>query len=170
MLFAVLVSPVAASLTDQTIHSLRMIALPVLLPLLALPALETIAALPRRRVRAATIAVLAAAFAFEAAHWQVVFHRDGPDRLDAFEAQIHPVIETALRHGGTIYAYRGDHTTYTDSLLYGAIAGRSPSSIVILDGDAKPPAGALVVGRVGECPRCRPVAESGGFEAYLTRR
>ncbi len=167
ILFAVLVCPVAGSLTDQSVHSLRMIALPVLLPVLALPAFDLIAALPRRRATA-VVAVLLVAFAYEAVHWQVIFHRDGPNRLDAFEAQIHPVIEAALRHGGTIYAYRQDHTAYIDSLFYGAVAGRSRSSIVILDSAAPPPPGSLVVGRVGDCPSCRSVAEDGGFEAYLT--
>jgi hypothetical protein len=170
VLFGVLATPIAASLTDQTIHSLRMIALPVLLPVLAIPALEAIVALHRRGARMAIVGVLVAVFAFEAVHWQVVFHRDGgsADRMNAFEAQIHPVIEAALAHGGTIYAYGSDHTTYTDSLLYGAIAGRSRSSIVILEGNSKPPPGVLVVGRDGECSSCKQVADNGGFEAYVT--
>jgi 4-amino-4-deoxy-L-arabinose transferase-like glycosyltransferase len=168
--YGVLVTPVAASLTDQTIHSLRMIALPIFLPLLALPAFDLIASLPQRRVRTALLGALIAAFAVEAIHWQIVFHQNGdsPARQAAFEVQAHPVVEAALHRGGTIYAYRADHADYIDSLFYGAIAGRPRSSIIVLDGNAKPPAGALVVGVVGECSACRRIAEDGYFEAYFT--
>jgi len=168
VVYALAVTPIAASLTNQTIHSLRMIALPVLLPVLALPALEAISGLRRPRMKAAVVGALAIAFAVEAVHWQVVFHQNGPDRLDAFEAQIHPVIEAALAHGGTIYAYRDDHTTYTDSLWFGTIAGRPRSSFDIVERGAKLPPGALVVGRVGECPTCTVVSENDGYEAYVT--
>jgi len=167
VLYAVLVSPIAAALTNEDVHSLRMIALPVLLPVLAIPALEAVASL-RPRPRLAVAAVLTLALAVEAVNWQVVFHRHGPERQDAFEAQIHPVIEAAFRHGGTVYAYRSIHTTGTDAQFYGAVAGRPASSIVLLDDGQKPPPGSVVVGVLGDCNSCKQIAVDDGWEAYLT--
>ncbi len=168
VLFGVVVSPLAASLTIGAIMTLRMITLPVLLPVLAIPALEAVAALRPRALRAVTISALLVVFAFEAIHWQVVFHRNGPGRLDPFEQQIHSVIEAAFRHGGTVYAYRDFHAAYVDSLFYGAVAGRSPSSIVILEPGAPAPPGALVVGYTDECPKCKIVSTNAGFQAFIT--
>ena len=105
---------------------------------------------------------------FEAIHWQLVFHRNGPGRLDAFEQQIHSVIEAAFRHGGTVYAYRDFHAAYIDSLFYGAVAGPAPSSIVILEPGAPAPPGSLVVGYAGQCPNCRIVSTNAGYQAFVT--
>ena len=170
VLFGIVCSPVAASLTIGSIMTLRMITLPILLPLLAIPALEALGALRPLALRLTVVSLLVLAFAVEAINWQLVFARNGPTRLDAFEAQIHPVIEAAFRHGGTLYAYRDFHTAYIDALFYGALSGRRRSSIVILDTDTPPPPGSLVVGYTGECANCKVVAVNSGFEAYVTRR
>jgi 4-amino-4-deoxy-L-arabinose transferase-like glycosyltransferase len=168
VLFGMLVAPIAASLTMGSIMTLRMILWAVLLPLLAIPALEGIGGIERRGLRVATIAVIAVAFTAEAVHFRVLFHRDGPGRGDVFEAEIQPVIQAAFRRGGTVYASRGVHAAYIDTLWFGAAAGRSPSSIVILEAGQKPPPGVLVVGARGECPSCRAIAVNGDYEAYLT--
>ncbi len=169
VLFAVVVTPIAGSLTNQTVHSLRMIALPVLVPVLAIPALEAIGSLQGRR-RVLIASALALVFAVEVVHWQVVFHRHGPNRQDAFEAQVAPVIAAAFAHGGTVYASRDDHTTYIDTLFYGAVAGRKPSSIRILRPGQNPPPGSLVVGAIDDCHTCKAVAIDATWEAYLTPR
>jgi len=163
---AVLVSPVAASLTNPTQHSLRMIALPVLMPILALPAIEMVTSLASR-ARLVGVSLIVVALAVEAIHWQTVFHDEGPKRGDSFETAVKPVVETALLHGGTIYTFRGDHTTSTGAALYARIAGRNESTVVILEDEEHPPAGGLVVGRVGECDSCAVVAQDDGFEAYI---
>jgi 4-amino-4-deoxy-L-arabinose transferase-like glycosyltransferase len=165
VLFGVLASPVAASATAETLNSLRMIALPVFLPVLALPALELLAALPRPGPRTAIATAVTIVFAVEAVHWQVVFRRHGGARVSAFEAQAHSVVDAAFRHGGTVYAFRTAHGPYVDLLLYGTIAGRSRSSTVVLDGP-RPAAGALFVGSVGECPQCPALEERGAFGIY----
>ena len=103
-----------------------------------------------------------------AIRWQVVFHHTGPQRLKVFEAHIQPVIEAALRYGGTIYVYRDNHAAYIHTLFRAAIAGRHPSSIVILEDGQKPPPDSLVVGGSGDCPTCKPVSVDDGFAAYLT--
>ena len=168
LLYALLVSPIAASLTIGATQSLRLIVLPLVLPLLALPALEAVGALPQRP-RAVLVLVLAAAFAVEAVHWQVVFQDSGPKRQEEFEAQLEPVLSAAFAHGGTVYASRDNHPQYIDSLFFGAVDGRPRSSIVILDSGVKPPHGALVVGWTGECPACTAVSTDGPFEAYINR-
>ena len=168
LLYALLVSPIAASLTIGATQSLRLIVLPLVLPLLALPALEAVGALPQRP-RAVLVLVLAAAFVVEAVHWQVVFQDSGPKRQEEFEAQLEPVLSAAFAHGGTVYASRDNHPQYIDSLFFGAVDGRPRSSIVILDSGVKPPHGALVVGWTGECPACTAVSTDGPFEAYINR-
>jgi 4-amino-4-deoxy-L-arabinose transferase-like glycosyltransferase len=167
LLYGMLVAPIAASLTMGSIQSLRMILWAVLLPLLAIPAMEAVVAIHRPALRIAIVVALVAVFAVEAVHFRVLFDRDGPKRGDVFEAEVKPVVEAALRHGGTIYAARELHTAYIDALWYGVVAGRSPSSFVILDrGDNGPP-GALLVGMIGDCPECKTVFENGEYRAYL---
>src|SRR5439155_22070127 len=126
VLFGLLTGPVAASFTTDR-NSLRMIALPVFLPLLGLPALELIASLPRPRGRAAMVAAAIAVLAVEAVHWQLVFRRNGPGRGGVFDVQAHSLIDAAFRRGGTVYASHA-HGFYIDFLLDGVAAGRSSSS------------------------------------------
>jgi 4-amino-4-deoxy-L-arabinose transferase-like glycosyltransferase len=168
VLLGVLASPVAAALTSGAFPSLRMISLAVYVPLLAIPALEEIASL-RGVARPAVVGALLLVFAVEEAHWQVVYERHGPDRTVAFEAAAHPLVDSALRAGGTVYAFRSAHGPYIDTLLYGALARRPAGSIVVLDPRSRPPAGALVVGAAGECPQCRAVDEAGSFETFRYR-
>ncbi len=164
VLFGLLVSPVAASAAID-FSNRHMVALAVFLPLLALPALELIASLPRSQAIAAAAAVLAV-FAVEAVHWQLFYAENGPGRLGAFDGQAHAVVAAAFRRGGTIYVSRA-HGPYVDFLLDGAIAGRSSSSIVVLKGSARPPAGALFVGVLDDnCSQCSLLNKSGAFAAY----
>ena len=165
VLFGVLVSPVPASLTVDSIHTLRMIALPVFLPVLALPALEAIGSLPRRRVRAAIAAAVLALFAVEAVNWQVVYHRNGPGRLSAFGGQARAAVDAAFRHGRTVYSFRS-RGLYISLLFYGLAEGRPSPSTVVLDGYERPPAGALFVDVRGECPQCPILDERGVFRTY----
>jgi Domain of unknown function DUF11 len=166
VLFGVLASPVAASFVYESLSDRRMIALPVFLPLLAIPALEWIASLPHPRARAAIAVAVIAAFAVEAVHWQIVYHRNGPGRLATFDAQAPSIVDDAFRHAGTVYAFRFDHPQYIDLLLYSALAGRSRSSTVILDSAERPPVGAVFIGRPAECPQCPRLATKDNFETY----
>jgi 4-amino-4-deoxy-L-arabinose transferase-like glycosyltransferase len=168
VLLGVLASPVAAALTSGTFPSLRLVALAVYVPLLAVPALEAIASLPGAAT-AAVVGVVLAAFAVEEAHWQLVYARHGPDRTATFEAQARPLVDSALRSGGTVYAFRSAHGPYIDTLLYSAIENRPARSIVVLDPGSRPPAGALVVGAAGECRQCSAVREAGTFETFRYR-
>ena len=126
VVFGTLVSPLPGALTVDSIHTLRMIALPVFLPVLAIPALETIASLPRPPVRAATAAAVLAVFAFEAIHWQVVFHQNGPGRLYWFGGDAHAIVDAAFKHDRTVYAFRS-RGLYIDLLFYGVAEGRPKS-------------------------------------------
>jgi hypothetical protein len=164
----VLASPVAAALTSGTFPSLRMVTLSVYLPLLALPALEGIASL-RGAARPAILGALLAVFAAEEAHWQLVYARHGPGRTVSFETYARPLVDSAFRSRGVVYAFRSAHGPYIDTLLYGAIAGRPARSIVVLDPASRPPADALVVGAAGECPQCRTVDSAGYFETFRYR-
>jgi hypothetical protein len=150
--YAAVVSPVAASLTVDR-NSLRMIALPVLLPVLAIPALERIATLPSRGIAVATAAGLTAIFAFEAIHWQVVWDRHGPDRVGIFDGVAHRIAKEAIARGGTVYTSRA-HGLYIDVLFDNVAAGRSPGSVVVLRDADRPPPGAVYAGAPGDCRQC----------------
>ena len=167
VVYATVVSPVAASLTVDR-NSLRMVALPVLLPVLALPALERIAALPSRRVVYATAAGLTAIFAFEAIHWQVVYGRNGTARVWWFDGAAHRVAKAAIARGGTVYTSRA-HGLYIDVLFDSAAAGRSPGSVVVLPDAERPPAGALYAGDVRDCPQCS-IVDRTAYYAVLRYR
>ena len=97
------VAPIAASVTMGSIQSLRMILWAVLLPLLAIPAMEAIVAIHRPALRIATVVALIAVFAVEARPLpRGVRPRSARSAGDVFEAEMKPVVEAALRHGGTI--------------------------------------------------------------------
>jgi 4-amino-4-deoxy-L-arabinose transferase-like glycosyltransferase len=168
ILWGVVLSPAAASLTIGSIMTLRMITLPIFLAVLAIPALQAIGAIERRGLRLAAIGGVSLVLLVEAVTWQVIYSHNGPKRLDWFEAQVQPVVHAALDHGGTVYAYRDNHSTYIATLFDAAAAGRKRGSVVILDPPAKPPPGAVVVGGAGECSTCRVLLTDGYFEAYLT--
>jgi hypothetical protein len=161
MLYAVLVSPVAASATIETLGARPVILLALALPLLAIPALETIAALPAPKARV-VFAALLVVFAVEAVHWQSVYWRNGPKRVAAsvFDASSPAVINTALRENAKLYAFREDHVAYIQMLLDGAIAGKSPSSTVALDWGQRPPPGAHILLYGVGCPQCPRVLAS----------
>jgi len=168
VIFGALISAVPSSLTAGLTHSLGMIALPVFLAVLTIPALEWIASMQNVAVRSVVVAVLVLGFSAEAVRWQTVYHRDGPDRADQFEAGFKGAFDGALRHGGTIYARRSDHGSYIGSLLFGLLAGRPRYSIVVLEDGQQPPPNATVVGRPEDCPECTVLTASGEFESYLT--
>jgi hypothetical protein len=167
VIFGAFTSAVPTALTVDPTHSLRTIALPVFLAALTIPGLEWIFDLRNVLARALVVAVLGVGFTVEAIHWQVIYRRDGPNRAEALEVGFPDAFGGALRHGGTIFAQRSDHTAYIDSLLYGLLAGRARSSIVILDPGQRPPPGSVVMGRTGECPNCTRLAQAGGFESYV---
>jgi hypothetical protein len=167
IVFGALTSGVPSSLTSGLNHSLGLIALPVFMAVLTIPALEWIATLRHVALRSALVAILVLGFATEAVRWQVVYHRDGPKRADQFEAGFEGAFDGALRHGGTIYARRSDHGAYIGSLLFGLLAGRPRSSIVILEDGQNTPPGATVMGRPGECVGCVVLGSSGEFQSYI---
>jgi 4-amino-4-deoxy-L-arabinose transferase-like glycosyltransferase len=152
VLFGVLVSPVAASVTAGALDTRRMVLLALLFPLLAIPALERIAVLPAPRARA-VLSVLLVLLAVEVVRWQVVYRHDGPKRLAQFDAYSPSLIRTALRDNSTLYAFRGDHAVYPQMLLDAAIMGKS-SSAVVLDYGERPTSGAHVLAMKGECLQC----------------
>ncbi len=164
VLFGLLTCPVAAALTIDR-NSLRMIALPIFLPLLALPALELIASLPRQRARAALVSAAIAILAVETIHWQLVFRDNGPGRGGVFDINAHSLINATFRRSGTVYASHA-HGLYIDFLFDGIARGRSSASTVVLDPFDRPPSGALLVGVAGDCPQCTLLDQKGVYAAY----
>ena len=81
LLFAVLISPIAASVVADQANTRRTVLLALVLPLLAIPALESISALPVRKSQA-VFASLLVLFALEAVHWQVVYRDEVPNDLE----------------------------------------------------------------------------------------
>ena len=104
-----------------------------------------------------------ALFAIEAVHWQVVYHRNGPDRLAAFEAEAPYIVDRAFRRKDTVYAFRFNHPQYIDLLFYGALEGREE----LVDGDPRErrtaAARRLFIGRQGECEQCPALDTAGRF-------
>jgi hypothetical protein len=95
-----------------------------------------------------------------------VYHRNGPDRLAAFEAEAPFIVDRAFRRTDTVYAFRFNHPQYIDLLFYGALQGRKRSSIKILASDERPPPGGLFIGRERECKQCPALDRQDDFVLY----
>jgi 4-amino-4-deoxy-L-arabinose transferase-like glycosyltransferase len=156
-------SIVPAALTTSHPHALRAIGIPVFLVALAIPAFERLGDWmrePRGRATAAAIVVLGLAqFAF----FETVYWKDGPHRVDAFDASFPGVFRKAIAVGRPIVLLRRDWIALEDGEWYGRL-WRAPVEIV----DRTPPHASVVVTTWNVCPSCRVIAEAGIFRAYVS--
>ena len=163
--FALVVSPVPGSITFDRMHTLRMVALPILLLVFSALALAFLLERPgwtgRPLVAAAVVAAVVQGALFQ---WQ--FRSRGSDRVEAYEATYERVLDHALARRGPVHVLLGDHT-YADALWYGVLQHVSDRIVVVPDGE-EPPAGTTVVGRDSWCAACtaRAFAHEGQFVAY----
>jgi hypothetical protein len=199
VLFGLAVSIVPGAITDWPFHELRLMGYAVFLLVLTIPALEWLLAPaepkpsvseaadtmhdgepdravlvtqgPPRAIRLGILAVLLAATVAQAADFQIIFWRKGPERYFAFNALFKAAYDAAVaRPERPIYLENGQWgPTYMDAYWYATVEGRPLSQFVRLPEGVKPPSGAIVLSSNSDCQNCELIKKSGEFELYRAK-
>jgi hypothetical protein len=193
--FAVSVLP--GAITREPFHQVRLMAYPVFLSVLTIPALEWLLASvePKqqrvgdttdttpdgepgcamvagqgvpRGVRISILAVLLAATVVQAADFQVIYRRQGPERVNEFDTPYKPLYDAAVaRPERPIYLENGYWgPAYMDAYWYATVENRPISEFVRVPAGARPPSGAIVLSSNSECQNCQPIQKSGCYLLY----
>jgi len=160
-------SVVPSAVTFERIHSLRAIGLPVFLVTLAVPAIAFLADHSSRLVWRAAAVALVAAGAAQFAVFQVYYWRDGPTRLEAFQADFPHVFRDAASTRRPLVVYLNDYEALGNAQWYGRL-WKVP--VRELPAGRAAPSGSVIVANLKRCPTCRTVSRRGVFTAYLTSR
>jgi len=114
------------------------------------------------------LVLLLALTIFEAARFQRIYRRYGPDRGAYFDAPYKDAYDAAVKQPQRpIYLRDGFYgPAYIDGLWYSAIEGRPRSEFVHLAYDAKPPPGAIVLSDELKCENCQMIKQSGIYLLY----
>lgn len=184
-LYGLAVSIVPGAITYEPFHALRLLALPVFLLLLTVPALEWLLATEGKEgpssaqqvrtlsfisppVRLAVLSVVLALTIFEAARFQGIYRRYGPERGVFFDAPYKAAFDAAVAQPQRpIYLRDGFYgPSYIDGLWYATIEGRPRSEFVHIASGAKPPSGAIVLSSEQNCDSCQIITRSGIYLLY----
>lgn len=191
VIYGAAVSIVPGALNAEQFHSLRIIGYPVFLLLLMIPALtflleqpgeaagnvtlETegqappIAASPAlpSKTRQTILAVLLAGIALQAAYFQRVFRREGPDRAYVFDVAYKDIYDTATAlPNRPIYLSDGIQPSYEHAYWYALVEGRNHDEFIHLDEGARAPAGTIVISSEAKCVYCQVIKKSGNYMVY----
>lgn len=192
IIFGALASVIPGALTADPFHTGRMIAYPIFLLVLTIPALEwllgegtkgekpseIIAAnqsrlellktRPRVLLRPALLVVLLLATIGQAAYFQVIFWREGPNREYVLDATYKHVYDMATAMPSRpIYLVDGQMGPgYIHALWYALLEGRDASEFIHLNPGVSPPPGAFVISSEQNCTNCQILFRSGQFFLY----
>lgn len=191
VIYGAAVSIVPGALNAEQFHSLRIVAYPVFLLLLMIPALTFLFERPSEapsngneeaqvQVKANTasialpsitrqtvLALLLAGIALQAAYFQRVFRREGPDRGYVFDSAYKDIYDaaTALPHR-PIYLSDGIQPSYEHAYWYALAEGRDQAEFIHLDEGQRPPAGAIVISSAPNCFSCQIIRKNGDYMVY----
>ena len=185
IIFGALVSVIPGALTINPFHTGRMIAYAIFLLVLTIPALawflekstkaeqasQSSAAVRKGPgvllPRALLVGLLLGTIA-QAAYFQLIFWREGRNRVIALEATYKDVYDVATAMPSRpIYLVDGQMGPgYIHALWYATLEERSTSEFVHLDYGVSPPPGALVISSEEYCTRCEILFESGQYSLY----
>ena len=170
VLYALLVAPLPASLTLDRFHTLRLVALPVLLLVLAAAGLAWLLEPGARgRLKRAAFASLLALTLLQGALFRRQFHRAAPARWHSFDAFYPEVFDEAMREPRRpVYLIDASGAPgYIHAYFYGVVRGLDPArEFVRIPPNEQPPPGALVISTELPCARCRVLRQGGPFRAY----
>lgn len=186
VVFGLLASAVPGALTNDQFHTLRMIGYPLFLIILTVPALCWLMGIrpgppggvadPRGEFRWPSLrqSVLTAVLTIsvvQAGHFFWLYHRDGADRGEYFDASYKTLYEEAVaRPERPIYLVDGYWgPAYIHAYWYATLEKRDLSEFVHLPYRERPPDGALVLSSEKECPECEMIRQDGDFLLYLER-
>jgi hypothetical protein len=153
VLAATLVAPVPAALTEDRLHALRLVPLPVLLLVLSVPALTSLLRAAGGHPFATAVAaiVLASVTVAQFAIFLDGYRSSGPGRIELFEAGVPKLLDRGFSDGGTLYVDFDDHQAQAHALWRSAQLGLPRERVVVLGDGAAPPPGSLVFGRFQQC-------------------
>ncbi len=186
ILFGLLASVVPGALTTDAFHTLRMVAYPVFLLTLTVPALcwffrvddpsssspaaekPLIDRVPTALRQGLLTAILTAA-ALQAGHFFWLYHMEGANRGEHFDAGYKTVYDAAVarpeRPIHLVDGYWGP--AYVHALWYATIEGRDTGEFVHVPYRTRPPAGSLVLSSEFECSNCEILASEDGYHLYV---
>lgn len=192
IIFGVMASVIPGALTADPFHTGRLIAYPIFLLVLTIPALqwllgkdiagekpsgatatnrsllEMLRNRPRLSLRRALLVGLLLATMGQAAYFQMIFWREGPNREYDFDADYKPVYNRATAlPTRPIYLVDGRlGPGYINALWYALLEGRDASEFIHLDFGVSPPPGAVVISSEEDCTNCSVLFTSGQFILY----
>jgi hypothetical protein len=169
VLYALLISPVPASLTANPFPQLRLIAFPVFFLLLMIPALE---GLTKSDVTPGKNVVLAAAvvlIAGQGVWFQWLYHEKAPGLWYVFDARFPKKVMAAALSLEQRPIYLLDEpgkAGYIHALWYGVLAHLGPATFVRLPWGTQPPPGSIVLSSEETCRECRLIARALNYIVY----
>ncbi len=192
IIFAALAAVVPGALTVDAFHTGRMIAYQIFLIVLMVPGLEwlyensqtenldvavegaeskSVKGVAGLTSRQALLVGLLLATTMQAAYFQVVFWRDGPNdpkRTVALDVGYKTVYDAATAMPSRpIYLIDGYYgPAYIHALWYATLEGRSRSEFVHLDKGELAPPGALVISSESDCADCEIILRSEQYMLY----
>ncbi|MEP6568957.1 MAG: glycosyltransferase family 39 protein [Acidobacteriota bacterium] len=162
VVYGLAVSAIPASLTLDHFHTLRLIALPILLLVLTLPAIEFLSSSHKLRAVLTTLILLTI---LQGAVFQWQFHTAAP-RVDAFDTYYPQVLDAALAQSERpIYLFDKTPAAYMYAYWYATLRGLDLNNFQRATKDPPPP-GAVVISHELPCTNCEMIFERGQFRVY----
>jgi hypothetical protein len=124
-----------------------------------------------RPIRLSILALLLAATVAQASYFQLIYRRQGPQRINEFDvpykAAYDAAVEQPLR---PIYLENGMWgPAYIDAYWYATVEGRPTSEFICLPDGTKPPSGAIVLSSNSECHDCQILQRNGCYLLYKAK-
>ena len=181
MLYALVVTPIPASLTTTEFPQIRLIALPILLHVFMIPPLAWLVDQAHARsgrknaaqLARAVIAILLLVLFAQGVVYRMQFRKAGPERWYIFDEQFpREVFPTALGQNKfpVYFLDPPGKSGYSEMYWYGVLQGLPADRFVRLPSDAKPPMDAVVISTAEECSDCRLLLKSINYIVYLAGR
>jgi hypothetical protein len=171
MLYALVISPVPASLTTTQFPQIRLIALPVVLHVFMIPSVSWLTEVAiSRKLAQIVLAALLLLTITQGVIYRMEFRKAGPERWYIFDEQFpREVFPTALAQNKyPIYFHDPPGKSgYVQAYWYGILRGMPADKFVRLSGDAKPPTNAVVISTAEECSDCRLLLKSINYIVYI---
>jgi hypothetical protein len=199
IIYGLVVSVLPGAITTEPFHEVRLMAYPVFLFVLTIPALEWLLAPDEpkqsayirsqesrsrdpdraavvshglsRPARLGFLAILLSTAVAQAIDFQVIYRRQGPERVNEFDTPYKPLYDAAVaRPERPIYLENGQWgPAYMDAYWYATVEDRPISEFVRVPAGAKPPSGAIVLSSNSDCQNCEVIQKSGCYLLYRAK-
>jgi 4-amino-4-deoxy-L-arabinose transferase-like glycosyltransferase len=168
VVYGVAASVVPASLTNEYVHTLRLVPLAIFLIVLSIPALEWLT----KKKSPVLVSVLVLLILAQGAAFQWRFHANAHSqkRRDLFDNAYPETIfaKAVTSSQNTIYLADAQGIPgYIQAYWYATLRGVPIAKFTRLAPDASAPVGALVISTEAQCLRCEIIATSDFYKLYL---